>query len=46
MEKERDLGGSENADAEALLSSYDGIVETGTRTKALRPYEAIIVRVK
>ena len=34
------------ADAEVLLSSYDGIVETGARTEALRPYEAIIVRVR
>ena len=34
------------ADAEILLSSYEDIAEAEARTEALRPYEAIIVRVK
>ena len=34
------------ADAEILLSSYEGIAETGASAEVLRPYEAIVARVK
>ena len=41
-----EAGVGSTADAEVLLSSHDGIVETGARTEALMPCEAIIVRVR
>ena len=34
------------ADAEILLSSYEGIDESGASAEVLRPYEAIIARIK
>ena len=33
-------------DAEILLSSYDGIAETDSRPEALRPYEAVVARIR
>jgi alpha-glucosidase len=41
-----EAGLSEGMEGEVLLSSYDGIDEADARADALRPYEAIIVKVK
>ena len=41
-----EAGLSKGIEGEVLLSSYDGIVEAYARADALRPYEAIIVKVK